>query len=96
MDVGLTERWQGAGEIRVFDRDVVEIGQGVGMVDVESRRLAGVTDGVLARYDASVREAGGDVMREVADDGGQHGGFGLVDASHDCEEVDCGFDGAGE
>ena len=96
VDVGLTERWQRAGKIRVFDRDVVEICQGIGMVDVESCRLAGMTDGVLAGDDASVREAGGYVMREIADDGGQHGGFRLVDASHDCKEIDCGFDGAGE
>ena len=94
--VGVTKRRQGAGEIRVFVRDVVEICQGVGMVDVESRRLAGVTDGVLAGYDAAVREAGGDVVREIADDGRQYGGFGFVDAAHDCEEVDGGFKGAGE
>ena len=96
MDVGLTKRWQRAGKICVFDRDVVEICQGIGMVDVESCRLAGMTDGVLAGDYASVREAGGYVMREIADNGGQHGGFRLVDASHDCEEIDCGFDGAGE
>ena len=96
VNVGLTERGQGAGKIRVFDRDVVEVCQGVGMVDVESCRLAGVTDGVLTRYDAAVREAGGDVVREIADDGGQHGGFGLVDAAHDGEEIDGGFEGAGE
>ena len=96
VDVGLTEGRQGAGEIGVFDRDVVEVCQGVGVVDVESRRLAGVTDGVLAGDDAAVREAGGYVVREIADDGGQHGGFGPVDAAHDCEEIDCGFEGAGE
>ena len=66
------------------------------MVDVEGGGLAGMADGVLARYDASVREPGRYVVREVADDGGEHGGFGFVDAAHDGEEVDSGFEGAGE
>lgn len=66
------------------------------MVDVEGCWLAGMADGVLARYDASVCEAGGYVVREVADDGGEDGGFRFVYAAYDGEEVDCGFEGAGE
>ncbi len=55
-----------------------------------------MTDGVLTGNDAPVREGGGDVVREVADDGGEDGGFGLVDAAHDGEKVDCGLEGSGE
>lgn len=91
VDVGLAEGGQGTGEVGVFDRGV-----GEGVVVVEGGRLAGVADGVLARDDAAVGEAGGDVVRKVADDGGEDGGFGFVDAAHDGEEVDCGFEGAGE
>ena len=36
------------------------------------------------------------MVREVTDDGGEDGGFGFVDAAHYGEEVDCGFEGAGE
>ena len=69
VDVGLAERWQGAWEVCVFDRG--EVCERVGVVDdVEGGGLAGMADGVLARYDASVCEAGGYVVREVADDGG--------------------------
>ena len=87
MDVGLAERWQGARKVCVFDVAVVEIGCGW---------LTGMADSVLTGYDAPVCEAGGYVVREVADDGGQDGGFGFVDSTHYCEEVDCGFEGAGE
>lgn len=66
------------------------------MVDVEGCRLAGMADGVLARDDGRVCEAGGYVVREIADDGGEDGGFGFVDAAYDGEEVDGGFEGAGE
>lgn len=66
------------------------------MVDVESRQFARMADSVLTRYHTSVCETGGDVVREVADDSGQHGGFRFVDAAHDGEEVDCRFKGAGE
>ena len=55
-----------------------------------------MADGVLTGDDGSVGEAGGYVVREIADDGGQDGGFGFVDAAHDCEEVDCGLEGAGK
>ena len=61
MDVGLAKRRQGARKVCVFDAAVVEIGRG---------RLAGMADGVLTGYDAPVCEAGGYVVREVADDGG--------------------------
>ena len=39
------------------------------MVDVEGGGLAGVADGVLTRDHGAVGQAGGDVVREVADDG---------------------------
>ena len=97
MDVGLAERGQGAWEVCVFDGGVVvEVCEGVGVVEIEGGGLAGMADGVLARDDASVCEAGGYVVREVADDGGEDGGFGFVYAAYDGEEVDCGFEGAGE
>lgn len=97
VDVGLAEGREGAGEVGVLDGGVVvEVRERVGVVDVQRRRLARVADGVLARDDAAVREAGRDVVREVADDGGQHGGLRLVDAAHDGEEVDGGLEGAGE
>ena len=88
MDVRLAERGQGAREICVFDVAAV--------VEVRRRRFAGMADGVLTGDDTPVREAGGDVVREVADDGGEDGSFGFVDSAHDGEEVDGGFEGARE
>ena len=87
MDVGLAKRGQGARKVCVFD---------VAVVEVRRCRFAGMADGVLTGYDAPVCEAGGYVVREVADDGGQDGGFGFVHPAHYREEVDCGFEGAGE
>lgn len=66
------------------------------MVDVEGCRLAGMADGVLACYGARVGKAGGYVVREVGDDGGEDGGFGFVNTADYGEEVDGGFEGAGE
>ena len=43
---------------------------------------------VLTRYDSSVCEAGGDVVGEIGDDGGEDGGFGFVYVAHYGEEVD--------
>ena len=54
------------------------------------------TDSVLTGYHTSVCKPSGDMMREVADDRGQHSGFRFVDATHDGKEVNCGFEGAGE
>ena len=88
VDVRLAERGQGAREIRVFDCTAV--------VEIRRCRFARMADGVLTRDHATVREAGGYVVREIADDGGEDGGFGFVDAAHYGEEVDCGFEGAGE
>ena len=98
MDVGLAKRWQGAWEVCVFDRGVVEICERIGMVDItiERSRFAGMADSVLTGYHASVCEPSGYVMREVADDSGQHSGFRFVDATHDCKKVNCGLEGAGE
>ena len=88
MDVRLAEGGEGAGQVGVLD--------GEGVIEICGGGLAGVADGVLARDGGPVGEAGGDVVREVAADGGEDGGFGLVDAAHDGEEVDGGFEGAGE
>ena len=55
-----------------------------------------MADGVLARDDGAVFEAGGNVVGEVADDCGEDGRFGFVDAADDGEEVDGRFERAGE
>ena len=47
-----------------------------------------MADGVLAGDGCAVGQAGGDVVREVAEDGGEDGGFGFVDTADDGEEVD--------
>ena len=55
-----------------------------------------MADGVLTADDGVVFEAGGDVVGEVAGDGGEDGGAGFVDVADDGEEVDGGFEAAGE
>lgn len=88
-NLGLAEDGKGVGGVGVFD------GGGVGaemwvlaVGGLEGGGAAGVADGVLAGDGGAVDEAGGDVVAEVADDGGEDGGAGFVDAAHDCEEVD--------
>lgn len=57
---------------------------------------AGMADGVLARDDRAVFETGGYMVREVGHNGREDGGPGLINATDDGEEVDCGFEAAGE
>ena len=52
-------------------------------------------DGVLADDDVAVGEAGGDVVREVGVYGRDDGDV-LGDRAYQAQEVDGGFEGAGE
>lgn len=53
-------------------------------------------DGILSRDHRSVFQSRGDMVREIRHDGREDGGPRLVYAADDGEEVDRGFEAAGE
>ena len=96
QDVRLPQQGQRAGEIGVLGLHVVCRSDALRRHPVRQRgRRAGVRDGVLARDDGPVREAGADVVAEVGVDGGDDGDVG-ADAANEREQVDGGVEGAGE
>ena len=92
-DGGLAESGERGGGIGVFFLLLWLWWWGGG---VQSRWLAGVANCILARYDAPVLQARGDVVREITAHSRYHRGSAFIDPTHEPEEIDGGFETAGE
>ncbi len=51
-----------------------------------------MADGVLPRDGRAVCEAGGDVVSEVTDDGGEDSSTRFIDAADESEKINSGFE----